>query len=386
MKSRSSPSTDPRPRVLEFVNSFHLGGTEGQVVHLLRGLRPDFDVRPAALRAEGPHLAELRRLGLEPYEVRLPGSLARPAALVQVARLARWLRQERVQLVHAQDFYTALVGVPAARLAGAKVVVGRLDLAHWLNPAQRVALAAACRAADQVVVNAEAIREMLRRSELFPASRISVIRNGIDLERFDRALAQPPNQPLPRLEEKTVIIHVANMVHPVKAQEDLLEAFREVVRERPRAVLLLVGDGPRRKLLEQMAAQLGIVRHVYFLGHRSDVPAILARSHLGVLCSHAEGLSNAIIEGMAASLPMVVSDAGGNRELVRDRVSGYVVPPRSPAALARKLSALAGSHPQRQRMGRAGRSFVERELALERLIRQHGELYRQVLGEPRARA
>src|SRR5690606_34688385 len=135
---------------------------------------------------------------------------------------------------------------------------------------------------------------------------------------------------------------VANMSHPVKAQEDLLEAMRQVVPDHPQALLLLIGDGGRRPVLETLTFEYGLERHVAFLGHRMDVPAILMRAHVGVLCSLAEGMSNAIMEGMAAGLPMVVTDVGGSPELVRDGERGFVVAPRAPHQLAGKLRALLG--------------------------------------------
>lgn len=371
-----------RPRVLEFVNTFHFGGTEGQVVELLRGLAPRFELSAAAIQVQGPHVETVRRLGIEPFATPLEGSIARVATARQIRRLAERLRASGVQLVHAHDFYTALLAVPAAKLARVKVVVGRLDLAHWLGTAQRVALALASRAADHVVANAQAIKDQIVDVELLPPERIAVIPNGLDLAVFDRARERELVEPLPDLAGRVAIVHVANMTHPVKAQEDLFEAMRTLQRRRPEALLLLVGDGPRRPALERLAAGLGIERSVRFLGRRGDVPAILARSEVGVLPSHAEGLSNAIIEGMAAGLPMVVTDAGGNAELVRDGINGYVVPVRAPLSLAARLDALVGAPELRVRMGKAGRERVERDLTLEALLRRHEALYREVLARP----
>ncbi len=368
-----------RAGVLQFVNTFHLGGTEGQAMALLQGLGGAYRSSAAAVSAQGPHLATLRGLGIVPFGLHLGKGLVRPDTAREILRLARHLWTEGVELVHAQDFYSALLGVPAARLAGAKIVVGRLDLAHWLSPGQRLALALATRAADRVVTNAQAIRAQLVREERLPDERISVIPNGIDLARFDRLRREPLQAPLPVDGSRILIAHVANMNHPVKAQEDLLAALPALVRRNPQVSLLLIGDGPRRPLLEALAGKLEVARFAHFLGHREDVPALLARAHIGVLCSHAEGLSNAIIEGMASRLPMVVTDAGGNRELVQHGVTGYLVPARVPEALADRLGYLAKSKKLRERMGAMGRAFVERELGLERLLRRHDALYRALL-------
>jgi len=192
-------------------------------------------------------------------------------------------------------------------------------MAHWMGPGKRLPIALTCRSA-----NAEAVKPMLIDEEHLPPEHMSVLPNGIDLARFDRARGAPLADPLANTQGR-----VANTTHPVKAQEDLFEAARLLAAERPAG-----RRRPALPMLEGMVDEMGIRPYVSFLGKRPDVPAILARSDLGVLCSHAEGLSNAIIEGMAAGLPMVVTAAGGSTDLVRNGESGYVVPVRSPPQLA----------------------------------------------------
>jgi hypothetical protein len=121
-----------RIRVVELVNSLYLGGTEGQLVELLRCLRDRFDFQLAVLMLAGPLLGEVRAMGLDPKHFQTPRSLGHPLTVGLIVRMAQWLRRERVELVHAHDFFTTILAVPAARLAGCKVVVGRLDLGHWL--------------------------------------------------------------------------------------------------------------------------------------------------------------------------------------------------------------------------------------------------------------
>ncbi|MBI5548313.1 MAG: glycosyltransferase, partial [Deltaproteobacteria bacterium] len=219
---RELVSIQERPTIVEFVNNFHLGGTEGQAVELLRGLAERFQPRAAAIHLAGAHLPAVRALGLEPFEVPLAGSVARAHTLAQIARLAGYLRRERVQLVHAHDFYTALLAVPAAKLARTAVIVGRLDLAHWHGPVQRLALAAATRGADHVVANAEAIKRQLLERERLPEERITVIRNGIDLACFDRAQKHALEAPLPPLGGRRVSARGAHMTRRVEAPEDLV--------------------------------------------------------------------------------------------------------------------------------------------------------------------
>jgi glycosyltransferase involved in cell wall biosynthesis len=172
---------------------------------------------------------------------------------------------------------------------------------------------------------------------------------------------------------------VANMTHPVKAQEDLFAAVRILKHDHPGLSLWLVGTGARRPMLEALATQMGISAQVHFLGHRLDIPAILKRAYAGVLCSHAEGLSNALIEYLAAGLPAVATTVGGNGEVVAHQERGLLVPARSPFALAAAMERLLRRPELAAQYGKAGRGFVERELTIDQLAQRHDRFYREVL-------
>ena len=310
-------------------------------------------------RFRGPLLPRVQALGFEPEGHPLGGSLASRKALKAIGELARAFRRNRVQVVHAHDFYSAFVAVPAARLAGAGVIVGRLDLGHLQTPAQRAVLAGLSHAADAVIANCGAIFDLVIGDERVLPERVSLIRNGLDLPAFDAARAGPLALPLPDVAGRPVAVIVANMRHGVKRQEDFLEAIAIARRERPELAAFLVGEGERMEGLAALATRFGLDGHAFFLGRRPDVPAVLARATVGVLSSAQEGLSNAVIEAMAAELPMVVTDAGGNAELVRHGERGLVVPVGKPAALAQALIRVISD--SRARAGvRRGRTALRR--------------------------
>jgi glycosyltransferase involved in cell wall biosynthesis len=365
-------------RLVQFTRSFHIGGTEVQVLELLRGLPSRYRLQVSVLQDAGPLAGTLRQLGFTPEEFPLNGSLARLNTAQQIFRMARWFKRHRVELVHVHDFYSTMLVVPAAKLAGTKVIVGRLDLAHWHGKARRAVYAQVTRMADHVVGNAEAIRRMLVEEEGIAASRVSVIHNGLDLPRFDDRMREGLQAPVPDTGGAPVVLHVANMNHPVKRQEDLLQALAMLRQEGQLLHAFLVGDGPRRAQLERQAAQLGVADIAHFLGHRRDVPALYSRATLGVLCSTAEGMSNAVMEGMAAGLPMVVTAVGGNTDLIVDGERGLVVKPERPAELAQAFRRLLSQPEKARDMGAAARGFVRRELSLERMVQRHDELYRRV--------
>ena len=385
-------------KVLVFQNRFLIGGQERQtVLHLTTLDRRRWDPVVRCLRLEGEHLDDLARIGVRPESLDIH-KMARPVTLWRVARLAAQLRAMGVALVHAQDFYTNTLGLLAARLAGIPSIVTRVDLAHALDPLQRKALALMSRHAARVLVNALCIRDACLRDGV-REDRIVVVRNGLDLAAFDRAAAGEPDQrggaafpargplggepstSLPFDFTRPTVVKVANMHHPVKGQADLLAAMREILREVPEAQLVLVGDGALRPRLERMAKELGIAGCICFAGYRRDVPAILARSTVVVSASHAEGISNAVLEAMAARRPVVGTAVGGTPELVRDGANGFLVPPGAPPVLASRIMALLRNPTQARRMGEEGRLLVEREFGVEVMKQNYDALYSELVAE-----
>jgi glycosyltransferase involved in cell wall biosynthesis len=367
-----APGLTAPARILVFQNRFLIGGQERQTVLNVRTMdRSRFVPVVACLHREGEQLEDLAQAGVRPVLFDVGRRMLRPRTALEVARLARLIRAERIVLVHAQDIYTNALGLLAARAARVPVIATRVDLGHHVVGYRRPLTRLACRAADRVLVNALCVRDLVIREGVEP-DRVVVVRNGVDLEALDREAREAPASPPPPGDWITC---VANMHHPVKGQTDLLVAFREALRAHPGVRLLLVGDGVRRPLLEKLARELGVAERVHFLGFRRDVPALLARAVLSVSASHAEGLSNAILEAMASRLPVVATAVGGTPELVRDGVTGLLAPPGSPGALSRRMIEALADPARARRMGERGRRLVEREFDLAQMRLGYDALY-----------
>jgi L-malate glycosyltransferase len=175
-------------------------------------------------------------------------------------------------------------------------------------------------------------------------------------------------------------VAVIGNLWPVKGHRILLEAAALLKDRSPKLRFLCAGEGVERPHLEKRIRALGLEERVILLGHRTDIPALLARADAFALCSSAEGLSNAVIEAMAARLPIVATDVGGNPELL-EKGRGLTVPSGNPRALADALERIFASPEEAREMGRRARAFVEAELSLDRMQRAHGELYQRALGE-----
>jgi len=365
--------------VLHLVNRFWIGGAERQFVERLRRHPPGFRALVGCLEASGPMLDPVRSFGYEPQVFPLQGSLLKGNTAVQIARLAAFMRAEGVKIVHATDFNTNLLAVAAAPLAGAKSIVSRLDLGHirlGFSRLHRQAEKLASRFADLVVANADAVREVCIRDEGVKPQNCIVVRNGLDVQEFDAQAERPLDGPLPEGPRVAVI----GNLWPVKGHRTLVEAVALLPPQLHGVKFVCAGEGPEREWLTRRIAELGLEGRVILLGHRLDVPAVLAHAQAACLCSSAEGLSNALMEAMAARLPIVATAVGGNPELVREGENGFLVPYGDPRALAARLAKLLEQPEIAREMGRRGRRRIEDELSLERMADGHGALYRRVLG------
>lgn len=367
-------------RVMLFTDSFIHGGTERQVVETLGHLtRERFDVSIGCLKRSGPFLAEVEAMGIPVMEFHYPGaSLASRAR--RYVEITRHLQQERVDILHAFDFYTDLYAVPAARLAGVPVVIAsRRNLMHHRGPLQRGALRVACWLADAVVANSRvAARTVVGLSDA-PSDKVTVVHNAIDPAGYSPDVAADEARARLNLPAGALLVGVVAALRREKGHATFLRAAARVAAELPAARFVLIGDGPERARLEALAAELRIAERVVFAGDRSDVPQWLAALDISVLPSDFESLPNAVLEAMAAARPVVASQVGGVPELVEEGVTGYLVPVGDDAAMAARIVELGRDAELRARMGTAARARVEREFTPQRTVRKLEDLYLRLL-------
>ena len=386
----------PEPvRLCKVVTGFFTGGTELQVLNLARGLdRQRFDLSFACLDRDGDHLAAYEALDapIEEYRIR---RLYHPHTFRQQLRFAAALRRQRIQVVHSYNFYANLFAVPAARLARVPVVLASIrDRGVYLTPAQTRLQRHVCDLADQVLVNADSIRDWLTDQGL-DGQRVTVIKNGIDMARYP--LNPPPNavrQSLGIPENATIVLLMARL-NPQKGIDDFIRAAAQIAPRHPDVRYLVVGASlvsengvisehqAYRDELRGLAESLGVTDRIIFAGLRDDTPDILAETSLSVLPSHSEGLSNTLLESMAAGVPTIATDVGGNPELVREGVNGLLVPVQDPRALGEAMHTLLSDRERRERMGETARKMARELHAFPGVVDRTEALYRSRLQQAR---
>ena len=207
-----------------------------------------------------------------------------------------------------------------------------------------------------------------------PEGRFEVIYNGVDVARIAAADRDGARRAMGVGDREVVIGSVGRLVS-VKNYELLLRAFGSVPAP---ARLVLIGEGPERAKLESLAASTGIAARTTFLGHREDVADLLVGLDVFVLPSRSEGMSNTLLEAMAAGVPAIASDVGGNREIIEDGQSGLLFTTEDDAGLLERLCHLVGDPARRAALGRAGRERVMRDFSMDAMIGKYEALYERV--------
>ncbi len=377
----------PKIKIAFLLPNIESGGTERHILSLVRSLdRSRYSLSLVTTAGGGSLFEEFSEI-LPVTVMGEPGSHRRirvgPLVHIGAIRtLARIYRKERPDIVHACLPAACVIGPVAARLAGVRnVIISRRSLSNYKAkyPLLRKVEPLGYLLADVVLVNSDAVRRDVERTERFWEGKIRRIYNGIDTT---PPAPSPIGDLVPELsgqEVRPLITYVANLF-PYKGHMDLVDAARTVVGEFPSARFLLVGrDSGAMDAVRDRIAALGLERHVLLAGLRTDAVRIAAASSFVVHPSHEEGFSNTILEAMAAGKAVVATRAGGNPEAVVDGETGILVPPRDPSSLSAAILSLLRDPECTRAMGAAGRRRAVERFSVERMTREIESLYESLL-------
>lgn len=376
-RSAQQPGNGPRftdpISVFLMINTLETGGTERQFVAMANALdQKQFSVSLGCIKREGPFVRDVS----EVKEFSPGGNLFGVRSWGARLRLARFLKQKRVQVAHAFDFYSNLMLVPAARWAGVPVVLGsHRQLGDLLTTAKFRAQKHAFRFCDRVICNSRAAADSLQVSG-FPKSRLKVIGNGLSDAAFTPAVAA-----LPRDSGLLRIGMISRMNDPIKRHDTFLRVAAKLVPKFPQMQFVLVGDGPLRPGLERLHQELGLAGRVTFLGDRRDVPSVLASLDVSVLPSTSESLSNVILESMAAGLAVIAANVGGNPELIEHERTGLLFAAGDEDKFAAGLERLATQPDLRRQLGSAARESTRARFSINIVQQQFQDLYHELLAQ-----
>ena len=379
-----------RPNVLFIIDSFEQGGSERQAMQLLRQLHESGRCRVhlACLQDRGSLRAEANQLGIGEIHEYALNSFYDLNFVGQLRRLVHFIKKKEIDVVHTHCFYTNIFGMTGAFLArvhGRVTSKGETD--GFRTPIQKRAERVAFRLSHRVIANCLVVQDQLIREGVSP-SKIIQHYNGLDMQRLKVRLGLRREEALaafglPQEPPRRYISIVANLRNPVKDHAMFLRAAARVRAAVPDAGFVIAGEGELMNDLREFAKQLGLQDDVFFIGRCDNVAELLFASDVGVLSSKAEGFANAILEYMAASLPVVATDVGGVREAIVDGETGYIVASDDDEKMAERIIELLHNPERARAMGTRGRLIIAEKFSCDRHLQNTLELYDELLSTPR---
>lgn len=368
-------SRSPRLRVMQVTQDMGIGGLERVVATIARTLDPaEFESEVLCLRDRGPIGEELIELGIPVHC--LPWAEGRPDYMA-FRKVERLLRERRIDVVHTHNTNALIDAGIGARLAGVRTVV-HTDHARDFPDAlrYRVAEHVMSHFTRKMVAVSDDGMANLRRYEWIPRRKLAVIPNGVDAERcrapmdgdaLRRELGIPAGVPViglgARLTEQKGVIHLIRAIPLLRATV-------------PNLRVIIAGEGPLEAGLRTAARELGLADHVHFIGPRTDLADVMRLFDVYVLPSLWEGLPMAVLEALAAGVPLVATSVGGVPSAVRDGETGVLVRPGDPIGLATALSALLADAKRRARLATAGQLHFDLHFSARAMTDRYARLYR----------
>lgn len=304
--------------------------------------------------------------------------------LHEIRRLAHTIRRFRPDIVNPHLFRSTLVAGPLAKVLRVPCVVetyhGREGWRRGLK-ASFVLDRLVTRCVDRVIAVSQSSQEFLIKGKRIPASKVVTVANGRDFSGFEPGRFRDATRGRLGLRPEHAVIGVLGRLETQKGHGCALQAMADIVKERPLARLLVVGDGRLRQDLEEQTRRAGLQSHVMFLGYRKDVPSLLDAMDVVIMPSRYEGMPLTAIEAAAMSKPVVATDVDGVGEVVRDGLNGRLVRADDPVALRRGVLGLLDDPQLARAMGAEGRRDALRWFSVERHIEASSHTYRQVLSQ-----
>lgn len=370
--SHALPRSARGPLRLQFViTSMPVGGAETLLVNLMRHLDAAVILpEVVCLKDPGP-LGEAIRDEF-PVHSHLIGGKHDVGVLWRLKNLFVRRRTDAVITVGAGD--KMFWGRLAAHLAGVPVIAAALHSTGWPDGVGRLNRLLTP-ITDAFIGVADAHGEFLRDFERFPATKVCVIRNGVDCDRFhiDPAARESLREEL-GVSQSTELVGIVAALRDEKNHALFVRMAAQVLKRFPQAHFVIVGDGPQRSSIETLAAELGITDRVHLLGTRSDTPRIVAALDCFTLCSLNEASPVSILEALACGVPVVSTDVGSIRESILEGETGFLVPSEDLESLAARVCDLLADPQLRLRLGLAGRAHVLSTGSLQSMVQGYQQL------------
>jgi len=363
--------------IIDSINS--IAGTEKQLIQTMNYLnRDNFDIKLICLRQPSATY-EVKNENFEYIELDVP-KLFSLNCILNIIRLSKYLKNEKIDIVQTFFFDSTVFGVLASKVAGVKnIITSRRDLGFWYTPTLLLILRFINLFTSKIIVNSLAVMKNVILLEKVPDNKICVMPNCIDINLFINASTNNEIYNMlgvPEFDYKVGI--VANLNRYVKRIDVFIRAVSEVLTKMNNVSFFIVGDGHLRAELEALAKLLDTNCKIHFLGRKNEIQSIIKAWDIGILSSDSEGFSNSILEYMASGLPVIATKSGGNDEIIVDGLNGYLVSPGDYHMMAEKIYDLLNNDIKRLSMSKNAIKIINDKYSLVRCIKDIETFY-QVL-------
>jgi len=363
-----------RKKLIFMIWALEVGGAERFLVKLLKNLSQElFEIKVVCISRKGVWAEEVEHSGIPVVSMDKRTGID-PLFLF---RLMILLHKEKPDLVNLYLWTAYFWGGLAAHLVGVKhIIVTEQNLDIWKRWYHKFIDKILMRWMERVVCVSDQVAEFYKNKIGVPENKIRMIPNAIDLTMFSPSQAPTGLKKKLEVNKDSFLFVCAARLHEQKAHHILIKAVDILVQRGVEGFhLIIVGEGELRELHETDVRRKNLSRQISFLGLRQDIPDIFQQSDCLVLSSDYEGLSLAILEAMAARLPVVATDVGGNAQVVSTGNTGILVPAQRPGLLADAMQAMIEDSSKAKVMGAEGRAYIEQHFAIEKIAQQTTNLF-----------
>jgi len=366
-------------KIAYIIDELNIGGTEKQLVSTIELLNKNqFEVLLICLRPSQYFF----EIDLQCKKILLDvSSLISINGALTFFSLVSCLRKHEIDILQTYFFDANVFGILAAKLGGVKRIIScRRDMGFWYTPKLLFVLKKLNKLADRFLVNSNAVKENIEACESVPNQKIDVIYNGINLEPFKRSYNTNVIKRNYGISDSDYLVGIiANLNRRVKRVDLFIKAANKVLQKNKNVFFVIIGDGCLRNELERLSKRLNLKDRIHFVGLKENVYPYLSAFDIGVISSDSEGFSNSIIEYLASGIPVVATDTGGNRELLKEGKLGELVPPDDPERMAESILELLNDYLKMKRILKSAEKMIEQEYGWEAKIKEIEKYYRSIL-------
>jgi len=359
--------------IIYLIQGLNIGGLEKMVVDLVNNLPDRYKVTLCCYDNLGILQKKINIKHNVEFIKRKPGF-----DLSFIFRLAKYISNNSIDILHVHNNTAFFYGTIAGRLGGAKRIIytehGRTGK---LSKAATIAQRILCKFVSQTVVVSDYLKEVLSDKEGFPNNRLSYIPNGIDDSGFYTCQSKESICNALQINQEHKYIGVIARLDPIKNHKLIITSLEYIVKEHPEVKLLIVGDGPEKNNLHGLVSNLQLKDSVYFLGEREDIPNILSLLDIFILPSFSEGMSITLIEAMAAKLPVIATNVGGNPLIINHLKTGLIVESDNVKDMTENVLKLLNDRKLCKELACEARKDFERQYTVQKMVERYQKLYEE---------